>query len=318
VNAESLIYVAGHEGLLGRALVRALRCAGHSRLLLVPRAELDLRRAERVRELFERTRPDYVFVAAARVAGIVANQRWPVEMLRDNLEIELALIEAAAAAECRGLLMFGSSCMYPRIEAVAIRERDLLAGPLEPTSQAYAIAKLAGLELCRAHRRQHCRRFIAMVPATLYGPHDHFGSDRAHVIPALIERMHRAKLRGERSVCVLGTGLARREFLHCDDAARAALLLLGHAVELDLVNVGSGEEIAIRDLAREIARVVGYEGEIEFDAAEPEGPSRKLLDSSQAHALGWRARVSLCDGLASAYQWYLGTAQQGTEARAYT
>lgn len=305
MNQTARIFIAGHRGMLGRALVRFLRRAGYENLVLAPRASLDLTREAEVEAFFERERPEYVFAAAARVGGIVANQTTPVEFIRTNLAIELSLVEAAHRFGVGGLVLFGSSCMYPIHGSDAIREESLLSGPLEPTSQAYAVSKIAGAELCRSYRIQYGSRFFTMVPATLYGPYDHYHSDRAHVIPALLTRFHAAKLEGRPYVTVLGSGAPLREFLHCDDAAEAAVFLMRSGASLDVVNVGSGEEIAIRDLAQCIARVVGYGGEIRFDSSKPDGAPRKLLDSSRILSLGWRPRIAIDAGLAQAYSWYL-------------
>jgi GDP-L-fucose synthase len=315
LDLASCVFVAGHRGLLGRALMRRLEAAGFARVLTADRAALDLTDGPAVRAFFERERPDYVLLAAARVGGIVANQRHPVDFLATNLAIELSVLAAADAVETKGLVLFGSSCMYPREAAQPMREDALYGGPLEPTSQAYAVSKLAGLELCRAYRREHGRLFFAMVPATLYGPYDHFGMERAHVIPALMTRFHQARVQGAPSVTVLGSGRPLREFLHCDDAADAALFLLGCREELDLINAGSGDEVSIGELAREIASVVGYRGEIRFDPSAPDGAPRKLLDSAALRALGWKPRVMLPDGLREAYQWY-GRQPAGAEAPA--
>lgn len=315
LDRSARIFVAGHRGLLGRALVRRLESAGFAHILTAERATLDLRDSAAVRRFFERERPEHVLLAAARVGGIVANQRHPIEFLETNLAIELAVIGAADAVEAKGLVLFGSTCMYPRDAEQPMRVESLYHGPLEPTSQAYAVAKLAGVELCRSYRRERGRRFFTMVPATLYGPHDHFGMERAHVIPALLTRFRDAERAGTPVVTVLGSGRARREFLHVDDAADAALFLLGHDEALDVIHVGSGDEISIADLAREIARVVGYEGRIEHDLSAPDGAPRKLLDSSAIRALGWKPAVPLADGLRSAYDWYARHVDVSASAR---
>lgn len=295
------IFVAGHRGQLGRALVRALRERGFERLLLIPRSELDLRDARAVEARLRAERPDCVLLAAARVGGIAENQRVPADLIRDNLCIETSVIEAARLAGVQRLLLFGSSCMYPKHAEQPLREDALWGGALEPTSRAYATAKLAGVELCRAYRSQHGSRFHVMVPATLYGPDDHFGAERAHVIPALIARFAVAVRQRATSVTLLGSGRARREFLHADDAARAALALLECDSPPELANVGSGEEISIRELAERIARIAGFGGEILFDGAAPDGAPRKLLDSSRIRSLGWAPRIALERGLRDAY-----------------
>jgi GDP-L-fucose synthase len=298
------IFVAGHRGLLGRALLRVLGERGHTDVICATQAELDLASAREVDTFFARERPDRVLLAAARVGGIVANRREPADMLRENLAIELCMLDAAHRHGVERLVMFGSSCMYPRIDDRAIAPSDLWAGPLEPTSRAYATAKLAGVELCRAYREQHGARFSVLVPATLYGPHDHFGTARAHVIPALIERVLAARAASAPEVTVLGTGRALREFLHCDDAARAALSLLECDSAPDLVHAGSGEEVTVAALAARIAKLCGYHGALRFDSSAPDGAARKLLDSSTMRALGWRPRISLADGLRETAAWY--------------
>lgn len=305
MNQRARIYVAGHRGIFGRALVRRLERGGYSSIVTVPHSELDLRDERAARDFFARERPEYVFLAAALVGGIVANQEKPIDFLETNLAIELAVLKAASEVDVKGLALFGSSCMYPLNASSAISEGDLFQGPVEPTSRPYAVAKLAGVELCRAYRTQQGRNFFAIVPATLYGPHDQFHSDRAHVIPALMARFHAAKREGLPDVTVLGSGRAQREFLHCDDAAEAAVFLMNQETSLDIVNVGSGEEVSIAELAGQIARVVGFEGDVRFDTRHVDGASRKLLDSRQIRALGWKPIVSLSEGLPASYTWYL-------------
>jgi GDP-L-fucose synthase len=304
VHRDAKIFVAGHRGQLGRALVRVLRERGFERLLLLSRSELDLRDARAVDARFHAERPDYVLLAAATVGGIAENQRIPAELIRDNLRIETSVIEAARQVGVQRLLLLGSSCMYPKQAEQPLREDALWGGPLEPTSQAYATAKLAGVELCRAYRSQYGCRFHVLVPATLYGPDDHFGAGRAHVIPALIARFADAVRTRSASVTLLGSGRARREFLHADDAARAALCLMEAEAPPDLANAGSGEEVSIAELAERIARVTGFAGEILFDAAAPDGAPRKLLDSSRIRALGWTPRIALERGLRDAHAAY--------------
>ncbi len=304
MDRAAKIFVAGHRGQLGRALVRALRERGFERLLLISRSELDLRDARAVDARLRAERPDHVLLAAASVGGIAENQRVPADLIRDNLCIETSVLEAARHAGVRSLLLFGSSCMYPKEAPQPLREEALWSGPLEPTSRAYATSKLAGVELCRAYRAQHGCRFHAMVPATLYGPDDHFGAERAHVVPALIARFASAVRQGSGCVTLLGSGRARREFLHADDAARAALCLLEADAPPELANAGSGEEVSIRELAERIARIAGFTGQILFDAAAPDGAPRKLLDSSRIRALGWTARIALEQGLREAYAAY--------------
>jgi len=287
-------------------------------LLTPARAELDLTRQLDVERFVAEARPEYVFLAAARVGGLPENQRVPADLIHENLAIETAVLGAARRERVRGLVLFGSSCMYPREAAQPLAEEALLSGPLEPTSRAYAVAKLAGVELCRAVAQQDGLRFRVLIPATLYGPHDHFGTSRAHVIPALMERLHAARSAGRDSVPVLGTGQARREFLHVDDAAAAAVCLMSAEDAPVVVNAGAGSDLSILELARLIARTVGFAGRLDFDAAAPDGAPRKLLDSARSTALGWQPRVELAAGLAQTYDWYrkhVGTAD-GTEERA--
>lgn len=305
VELQPRIFVAGHRGLLGKALVRALERRGRHHVLTAPREMLDLTRQEAVERFFEQERPDYVLLAAGQVGGIAANRRFAADFIRTNLSIETNVLEMAHRTEVKGLVLFGSSCMYPREAPQPLREDMLLTGPMEPTSQAYAISKIAGVELCRAYRRQHGRRFFTMVPATLYGPHDHYDSERSHVIPALVSRFLAAREAGEKTVTVLGSGSPRREFLHCDDAADAAIFLLEKGTDLDIVNVGSGEEVSIAELAARIASLLRFEGKIVFDPSAPDGAPRKLLDSEHIRTLGWRPKIRLEEGLASALGWYL-------------
>ena len=305
MDRAAKIFVAGHRGQLGRALLRALRARGFDNLLLTSRAELDLRDARAVDARFRSERPEHVLLAAASVGGIAENQRVPADLIRDNLLIETSVIEAAHRARVKSLLLFGSSCMYPREAPQPLREATLWTGALEPTSRAYATAKLAGVELCRAYRAQHGARFHAMVPATLYGPEDHFGAERAHVIPALIARFATAVREGARAVRLLGSGRALREFLHVDDAAEAALCLMQADSPPELANAGSGEEISIRALAERIARIAGFDGELAFDADAPDGAPRKLLESSRLRQLGWSPRIPLERGLREANAAYV-------------
>jgi GDP-L-fucose synthase len=313
-DPDARIFIAGHRGLLGRALVRRLERAGHTNLLLARREQLDLTCAEAVLSFFESSRPDYVFLAAARVGGIAENQRYPAEFIQTNLRIETSVLEAAHRTGVRGLVLFCSSCMYPRDCRQPMREGDLWSGPLEPTSRPYAVAKLSGLELCRAYRQQHGRRFFAMLPPTLYGPHDHFQGESGHVMPQLLRRFHEAVEGGLESVTVLGSGRPRREFLHCDDAADAAVFLMGHSEDLDLINVGWGRDIAIAELAELISEITGFDGRIAFDPGAPDGASVKRLDVSRMRTLGWEPSIDLRSGLAATYDWF----KEGKSSLAYS
>ncbi|MGH8143051.1 MAG: GDP-L-fucose synthase family protein [Steroidobacteraceae bacterium] len=301
---DSPIYVAGHHGLVGAALVRRLAAAGANRLLLRSRAELDLRRQEQVERFFEAHRPQYVFLAAAKVGGIEANRSEPAQFLRDNLQIQTNIIDAAQRHGVRKLLFLGSSCIYPRDAAQPLIEESLLTGALEPTNQWYAIAKIAGLMQCQAYRREFGFDAISVMPTNLYGPGDSFSLRNSHVLPALIRKCAEAALAGASSVEVWGTGNPRREFLHVDDLADACVYLMQHYSDEGPINVGWGTDVSIAELARMVASVVGFKGELRFDPTRPDGTPRKLLDVSRLRALGWRPRITLAQGLASTYEWY--------------
>jgi GDP-L-fucose synthase len=305
MDKQASIYVAGHRGLVGSAIVRALQRAGHANLLLRTRQDLDLCSQQPVDEFFNSQRPQYVFLAAARVGGILANSTQPADFIRDNLRIQTTVIDAAWRHGARKLLFLGSSCIYPKFAAQPIREEELLAGPLEPTNDAYAIAKIAGIRMARAYREQYSFPAISLMPTNLYGPGDNFDPRTSHAMPALIRRFHEAKSQGAAQVTVWGSGTPRREFLHADDLAEAALLLMNRPDSPEMINVGAGEDITIRDLAAVIRRVVGYSGEVVFDPSKPDGTPRKLLDSSRIQALGWRPRISLEEGIRTTYEWYI-------------
>ena len=302
--ASSRIYVAGHRGLVGSALVRELERRGCSNLLRASRAELDLRDQAAVARWFSENRPDCVFLAAAKVGGIMANATHPAEFLYDNLAIQTNVIHAAWRAGVSKLVFLGSSCIYPRLAPQPIKEEYLLTGPLEPTNEAYAIAKIAGLKLAAAYRAQYGFNAVSLMPTNLYGPGDNFDLQSSHVLPALIRRFHEARCSGASEVTLWGTGTPRREFLHVDDLASAACFALEHYEDTAPLNVGTGEDLTIADLAAMIARVVGYTGELRFDASKPDGTPRKLLDVSRLAALGWRAQIPLEQGIASTYEWY--------------
>lgn len=304
MKRESRIYVAGHQGLVGSALARRLRGDGYSNLILRTRAELDLTDCHAVRAFFKRERPEYVFLAAARVGGILANSTYPADFIRENLAIQLNVIDAAHQAGVEKLLFLGSSCIYPRNAPQPLREEYLLTGPLETTNDAYAIAKIAGIKMCQAYAKQHGSPFISVMPTNLYGEGDTFDLNNSHVLPALLRKFHEAKLSDAPSVTVWGTGTPRREFMHVDDLADACLFLMRRYDSADLVNIGVGEDITIADLARLIADVVGFRGELEFDTTKPDGTPRKLLDVSRINSLGWTARTPLRDGIRRVYGWY--------------
>ncbi|MGE3297362.1 MAG: GDP-L-fucose synthase family protein [Porticoccaceae bacterium] len=312
MNKNSGIFVAGHRGLVGSAIVRRLEQAGFGNLLLRGRAELDLRDAAAVQAFFAAERPEYVFLAAAKVGGIHANDSYPADFLRDNLQIQTAVIDAAWRHGVKKLLFLGSSCIYPKFAPQPMPEECLLTGPLEPTNEWYAVAKIAGIKLCQAYRRQYGFNAIALMPTNLYGPGDNFDLANSHVLPALIRKFHEARASGAAQVVVWGTGTPRREFLHVDDLADACLFLMRGYDDERIVNVGVGEDVSIAELAELVRRVVGFAGEIVGDASKPDGTPRKLLDVSRLRALGWRARIGLEDGIRETYRWFLA---HGGEAR---
>jgi len=299
------VYVAGHRGLVGSAIERHLRAEGFTNLITRTSAELDLRDREATASFVEATRPRVVVLAAARVGGILANATEPVDFLSDNLRIQLNVIDAAHTYGVDRLLFLGSSCIYPKFAPQPIREDSMLTGPLEPTNDAYAIAKIAGVMHVQAMRRQHGHRWISAMPTNLYGPGDSFDLARSHVLPALIHRFHDARISGAERVTLWGTGTPRREFLHVDDLARACLLLLESYDEDLPINVGTGEDLPISELAVDVARVVGFQGEIAFDHDKPDGTPRKLLDVSRLNALGFVPRIGLAEGLSSTYAWFV-------------
>jgi GDP-L-fucose synthase len=301
---DSPIYVAGHNGLVGSAIVRRLRAEGASNLLLRSSKELDLRRQAEVERFFAEQRPQYVFLAAAKVGGIEANRSRPAQFIRDNLQIQTNVIDAAYRNGSRKLLFLGSSCIYPRLAPQPMPEDSLLTGPLEPTNQWYAIAKIAGLKMCQAYRREFQFDAISAMPTNLYGPGDNFDLLESHVLPALIRKCHEAKLRHTDALEVWGTGTPRREFLHVDDLADACVFLMRQYSDEPPINVGWGEDVSIGELARLVADTVGFNGELRFDPSKPDGTPRKLLDTSRMTALGWQPKIHLKAGLASTYEWF--------------
>jgi GDP-L-fucose synthase len=301
------IYVAGHRGMAGSAIVRRLRAAGYDEVLTRTRAELDLADQRAVFEFLARERPDYIFLAAAKVGGIQANYTRPAEFLYQNLAIEANVIHGAYRAGVQRLLFLGSSCIYPRDCPQPIKEDYLLSGPLEPTNAPYAVAKIAGLKLCEAYNRQHGTKYAVVMPTNLYGPNDNYDLETSHVLAALLRKAHEAKLGRTGELVVWGTGNPRREFLHVDDLAHACVFTMERGYEGPLLNVGTGEDLAIRDLARMIMSAVGLEGRLRFDRAKPDGTPRKLLDVSRLQALGWRARIALPEGLRATYAEFLRT-----------
>jgi len=304
VKTDAKIFVAGHRGLVGGAILRRLQAAGFTNLLTRSLGRLDLRDQGAVARFFRRERPDYVFLAAARVGGIRANSTFPAEFIYDNLMIAGNLIHQAYLHGVKKLLFLGSSCIYPKFAPQPMKEECLLDGKLEPTNEPYAVAKIAGIKMCQAYNRQYGTCFISAMPTNLYGPGDNFDLLDSHVIPALMRRFHLARMSGSQEVVVWGSGAPRREFLHVDDLAEASLFLMAHYQESDSINVGVGRDLTIRELAEMMARVTGFNGSLSFDPSQPDGTPRKLLDVSRLTALGWQAKVPLEAGLRRTYQWF--------------
>jgi GDP-L-fucose synthase len=304
MNPDSSFFVAGHRGLVGSAIVRRLRSAGFENLVLRDRHELDLRVQGDVNAFFGQARPDYVILAAAKVGGILANASYPAEFLLDNLSIQTNVIDAAYRHGARKLLFLGSSCIYPKHAPQPMPEDCLLSGPLEPTNEWYAIAKIAGLKMCQAYRRQHGFNAISAMPTNLYGPGDNFSLETSHVLPALLRKVHEAKEQGAKEVVVWGTGAPRREFLHVEDLADACLFLMQHYEDERWINIGWGRDVSIRELAHLIAQVVGFAGSLRFDTSKPDGTPRKLLDTSRLTALGWTPRIELQEGIRQTHAWF--------------
>lgn len=316
------IFVAGHRGMVGSAIVRALQAHGYTNLLLRSRVELDLCSQQAVEDFFREQRPEYVFLAAARVGGIIANSSYKGEFIHDNLMIQSNVIHSSWLHGVTRLLFLGSTCIYPKFAPQPMKEEHLLTGPLEPTNDAYAIAKIAGICQCRSYNQQYGTKYLSVMPNNLYGPNDNFDLEKSHVLPALIRKFHEAKLHGDATVTIWGSGTPLREFLQVDDLAAACLFLMNlddscyngllqDPVAPALINAGSGQEITIRDLALLVQDVVGFSGELVFDTAKPDGTPRKLADSSRIHALGWQHTVALRDGIAGAYRWFLGNGPSG-------
>ena len=307
MDTNQSIYVAGHRGTVGSAIVRRLQGAGFNEILTRSRSELDLLDRAAVRAFFENQRAAIVVDAAAKVGGIAANNEQPVEFLLQNITIQNNIIEAAADFGTRKLLFLGSSCIYPKFAPQPIPESALLTGALEPTNEAYALAKIAGVKLCQAYSREYGKTFISGMPTNLYGPNDNFDLQSSHVLPALIRKVHEAMERGEKSLVVWGTGTPRREFLHVDDLADACLFLLNHYDSPEIINIGCGEDMTVRDLAETVCQVLGFHGDLVFDTSKPDGTPRKLLDVSKMFGLGWRPAIALRDGIRGAYESFLET-----------
>jgi GDP-L-fucose synthase len=308
MNTDSKIYVAGHRGLVGSAIVRRLEKAGHKNLLLRTREELDLLDQKAVAEFFAQEQPEYIFLAAAKVGGIVGNQSAPANFIYENLAIQNNIIHNAFLSGAKKLLFLGSSCIYPREAPQPIKEEYLLTGPLEETNKAYAVAKIAGIINCQSYNSQHGTNFISIMPTNLYGPNDNFDLKTSHVLPALLRKFHEAKERNASEAIVWGTGSAKREFLHVDDLADASVFLMNNYDGSEIVNIGSGEDISIKEVAELIKDVVGFKGAIAWDKTKPDGTPRKLLDVTRLHNLGWKHKINLTEGLQDYYQWYLNNA----------
>jgi len=303
-SLNDLVFVAGHRGLVGSALVRALQAQGFTNLLLQDRYQLDLTRQHAVNTFFQLHKPRYVFLAAGKVGGILANNNHPAEFIHDNLAIQTNVIDAAYRHGTQKLLFLGSSCIYPKHAPQPMNEECLLTGPLEPTNEWYAIAKIAGIKMCQAYRRQYGFNAISVMPTNLYGPGDNFDLNSPHVLPALIRKFHEAKLLNKPAVELWGTGTPRREFLHVDDLANACVFLMQHYEDESPINIGCGDDLTIRELAETIRTVVGYEGLLTFDPSKPDGTPRKLLDTAKLSALGWKPAIKLGQGIRQTYQWY--------------
>ena len=304
MNTDSKIYIAGHNGLVGSALVRALRMGGFSNILKRSRKELDLLEQKSVNALFKRERPEFVFLAAAKVGGIFANQTEPAKFIYENLMVQTNVLEAAHRHGVAKLLFLGSSCVYPRMAVQPIKEEYLLSGDLEPTNRSYGIAKIAGIISCQSYAEEYGSNFISVMPTNLYGPHDNFDLKNSHAFPALIRKFHEAKRRRKKEVVLWGTGAPLREFLHVDDLADACLFLMKNYDKPDILNIGTGEDISIKDLALLIQNITGFKGALVWDSSKPDGTPRKLLDVTRLHALGWRHKISLSEGIRSTYAWY--------------
>jgi GDP-L-fucose synthase len=304
MNKISKIYIAGHTGLVGSAIVRCLQRNGYTNLILSDIKDLDLRRQHEVEDFFDREQPDYVFLSAAKVGGILANNTYPAQFIYDNLMIAANIIHAACLSKVKKLLFLGSSCIYPKMAPQPIKEEYLLTGSLEPTNEGYAIAKIAGLELCKFYRREYGCNFISAMPTNLYGINDNFDLENSHVLPALIRKFHEAKINRKEEVVIWGTGTPKREFLYVDDLADALLFLMQHYESEEPINIGTGEDIAISELVEMVKEVTGFTGTIVYDNSKPDGTPRKWLDVSKINSLGWNHKTELVEGIKTVYGWY--------------
>jgi GDP-L-fucose synthase len=305
LEKDARTYIAGHRGLVGSAIYRRLQGEGYTNLITRSHTELDLERQTAVEDFFQTEKPDYVFLAAAKVGGIWANATYPAEFIYRNLTIQTNVIHASWKVGVKRLLFLGSSCIYPRECPQPMKEEYLLSGSLEPSNEPYAIAKIAGIKMCQFYNRQYGTRYISVMPTNLYGPNDNFDLETSHVLPALIRKFHKAKIEGRDEVEIWGTGTPRREFLHVDDLADASLYLMNNYNESNIVNIGIGKDLTIKELAETIARVVGFDGNLQFDTTKPDGTPVKRLDVSKLNSLGWKAKISLEEGITQTYQWYI-------------
>jgi GDP-L-fucose synthase len=305
MNYQDKIYIAGHNGLVGSAIFRNLKSQGYTNLITRERKELDLLDQHQVADFFQKEKPDYVFLAAARVGGIMANKNYPADFIYQNLQIQNNIIHNAYLGNVGKLLFLGSSCIYPKYADQPIKEDSLLTGELEPTNEPYAIAKIAGIKMCQSYNRQHGTEFISAMPTNLYGPGDNFDPETSHVLPALIRKFHEAKENGREKVTLWGTGSPKREFLYVDDLADSCVFLMNNYNENEPINIGTGQDISIQELAEMIKGITGFQGEIEWDTSKPDGTPRKLLDVSRLHNLGWQHQTELKDGIQRTYEWYL-------------
>ena len=304
MNKQSKIYIAGHRGLVGSALVRKFQELGYDNLILKTRSELNLLNQQEVADFFAVEKPEYVFLAAAKVGGIGANSTYPADFVYENMMIQTNIIHSAYKNNTKKLLFLGSSCIYPKMAEQPIKEESLLTGELEPTNDAYAIAKIAGIKMCQAYNKQYGTNYISVMPTNLYGPNDNFDLEKSHVFPALIRKFHEAKINKEAEVVVWGTGTPIREFLYVDDLAEACIYLMNHYNDDKIVNIGTGVGVTIRELAESIAKVVGYEGKLVFDTSKPDGTPIKINDVSYLNSLGWQAKTDLLSGIEKTYNWY--------------
>lgn len=305
IKQTSKIYIAGHRGLVGSAILRRLKAGGHKNIITRPSAELDLTDHRSVKEFFASEKPEFVFLAAARVGGIHANSAYPAEFIYQNLMIQTNIIHQSYLHKIKKLLFLGSSCIYPKHCPQPMKEEYLMTGLLEPTNSPYAVAKIAGIEMCRSYNRQYETNYIPVMPTNLYGPNDNFDLETSHVLPALIRKFHEAKIKDQDEVVMWGTGTPRREFLHVDDLADACVYLMNNYDGAELINIGTGEDITIRKLAELIGKIVGFKGNISSDTSKPDGTPRKLLDVSKINTLGWKSKIGLEEGIRETYNWYV-------------